>query len=211
MKDRERLISDLMRKALNGDVGSFKFAMGILETIKHPILEQIDRRVSGVGALEAIILPVSTLVLGYPKPLVHRNSLVWVNESGRPHNVLWPAELWFRDRYISFSQNGVHHREGGPAVVDIDGRSISYEVRGHPLGYTKGPFKILNDSAMVVLVYNINGEHVLVTDEFIELEDGDRAPASKDDVTNVHKWAVEQRKWLEWGDNYLSEYLTKFR
>ncbi len=154
MKASKELISDLARSALNGDRQSFLRLMEILETVRHPITLDIDRRFSGAAIVDAVLAPLATLVLGFPKPVVHSQVLVWNGPDGRPDNGPLPAEIWFRDESISYFKNGQRHRDGeNPTVVDVANKTIAYYRHGVPRGHSKGPFKVEHDNGHVMLTY----------------------------------------------------------
>lgn len=154
MKASKELISDLARKALNGDQQSFRFLMQVLEELRHPVLREIDQRFSGLDLLQSVLLPLTTLVEGFPKPVVHYQSLVWNSANGRLHNGNLPAEIGFQDQYIGYYKGGERHRDGGgPAVIDVSNKIIGYYVHGEPRTHSRGPFKVELEHGQPMLTY----------------------------------------------------------
>lgn len=149
----DQLISDLARKALKGDQNSYHLLMKILNELDHHVLDEIDRRVVGIGVLEAVLLPISTLIRDNPRPRISSQSVAWETGSGRPHSLDGPAELWFGQEYIAYAINGLRHREDGPAVIDVSNESVSFFLKGKPRTHDRGPFRVERHEGHIMLTY----------------------------------------------------------
>jgi hypothetical protein len=183
----DKLLSDLSRKALKGDHASFRLLMKILNELDHPILDRMDLRAVGSGALSAIAQPLSTLIKDAPFARVQLQSLTWETREGKPHSVDGPAEVWFDDPYISYALNGLRHREDGPAVIDIGNESISYFLKGKPRTHEKGPFRIERHEGRSMLTYVMNERMVNVGKGL----HNDGLSSWEDDATQTRKYTDE--------------------
>jgi hypothetical protein len=161
-----QLLSDLARKSLKGDHNSYRLLMKVLNEVNHPILDDIDRRVSGVGVLDAVLTPLSLLVIDNPKPKISSSAIIWQTGAGAPHSVDGPAELWFRDMYIAYSINGKRHREDGPAVIDVSNEQISYFLKGEPRTHDRGPFRVERHEGNIMLTYVLSEKTIRRNPDF---------------------------------------------
>lgn len=234
--NNDQIISELAAKTIKGDVPSFRALMRILNEIDHPVLDGIDLRVKGLGALDAILAPISTLVLTNPKPRVSLQSIIWSTGEGRPHRTDGPAELWFSDLYLAYSINGARHREDGPAVVDVSNESIFYYTKGNPRTHEKGPFKVERHEGHIMLTYVMGervvkkaqhddllgsyeeenyaseqpGDHVIVTRDFVDIEGIGQSEPTDADMRNLAIWSKNYEQSIREGRRYLEDFLKKF-